>query len=330
MNEKNSERIRLIALSGMFAAMITVMTTFIRIPASHNGYTHAGDSMIYLAAMVLPAPFAAAASSVGGFMADILAGAPEWAFATAIIKAINTLPFIAVRYYLKKLGRDNRIISPYSIAMLIPTSLVTIVGYYIAEGLMFGFEAYACRRKSKGENVMSEKKDEILYTYKSNVYLNITNACPCNCEFCIRRTTDTVGESSSLWLSHNPSFEDVKAAIDSFDFTDYTEAVFCGYGEPTASFDVLIKTAKYLRQMGIKTRLNTNGLGNLIHKRDITKEICDNIDFISISMNESDAKKYDAIVHPVFGIKSFDTMLDHARFRKIMQKIHRKCRFYCR
>ena len=37
---------------------------------------------------------------------------------------------------------------------------------------------------------MSEKKDEILYTYKSNVYLNITNACPCNCEFCIRRTTD--------------------------------------------------------------------------------------------------------------------------------------------
>ena len=127
MNEKNSERIRLIALSGMFAAMITVMTTFIRIPASHNGYTHAGDSMIYLAAMVLPAPFAAAASSVGGFMADILAGAP--------------VPFIAVRYYLKKLGRDNRIISPYSIAMLIPTSLVTIVGYYIAEGLMFGFEA---------------------------------------------------------------------------------------------------------------------------------------------------------------------------------------------
>ena len=141
MNEKNSERIRLIALSGMFAAMITVMTTFIRIPASHNGYTHAGDSMIYLAAMVLPAPFAAAASSVGGFMADILAGAPEWAFATAIIKAINTLPFIAVRYYLKKLGRDNRIISLYSIAMLIPTSLVTIIGYYIAEGLMFGFEA---------------------------------------------------------------------------------------------------------------------------------------------------------------------------------------------
>ncbi len=160
---------------------------------------------------------------------------------------------------------------------------------------------------------MSEKKDEILYTYNSNVYLNITNACPCNCEFCIRRTSDSVGESGSLWLSHNPSFEDVKKAIDNFDFSGYSEAVFCGYGEPTSSFEVLIKTAKYLREKGIKTRLNTNGLGCLINKRDITKELCENVDFISISLNASNAEKYEAIVHPVFGIISFDAMLDFGR-----------------
>lgn len=141
MMEKDSERIRLIALSGMLAAMITVMTTFIRIPAAHNGYTHAGDSMIYLASCILPGPYAATAASIGGFMADILAGAPQWAFAAAIIKALNTLPFIAMRRFLKAYGRDDRIISAYTIAMLIPTSLVTIVGYYIAEGIMFGFEA---------------------------------------------------------------------------------------------------------------------------------------------------------------------------------------------
>lgn len=160
---------------------------------------------------------------------------------------------------------------------------------------------------------MSEKKDEILYTYNGNVYLNITNACPCNCEFCIRRTSDSVGESGSLWLSHNPPFEDVKNAIDAFDFTGYTEAVFCGYGEPTASLDVLLKTAQYLREKGIKTRLNTNGLGNLIHNRDITKELCGNIDFISISLNAPTAEEYNSIVHPSFGIKSFDAMLDFAR-----------------
>lgn len=160
---------------------------------------------------------------------------------------------------------------------------------------------------------MSEKKDEILYTYNSNVYLNITNACPCHCKFCIRNTNDSVGESDNLWLSHNPEFEEVRAAIDAFDFSDYKEVVFCGYGEPTSSLEVLIKTARYLRSKGIKTRLNTNGLGSLIHKRSIAKELCDNIDFISISLNAPTAEKYEDIVKPVFGIKSFDAMLDFAR-----------------
>lgn len=160
---------------------------------------------------------------------------------------------------------------------------------------------------------MSEKKDEILYTYNSNVYLNITNACPCHCDFCIRNTSDSVGESSSLWLSHNPPFEDVKAAIDAFDFTGYSEAVFCGYGEPTSSFDVLIETAKYLRSKGLKTRINTNGLGSLINERDIAPELCENVDSISISLNAPTAEKYNNIVHPRFGIKSFDAMLDFAK-----------------
>lgn len=160
---------------------------------------------------------------------------------------------------------------------------------------------------------MSEKKDEILYTYNSNVYLNITNVCPCHCNFCIRNTSDSVGESSNLWLSHNPTFEDVKAAIDAFDFVPYSEVVFCGYGEPTSAFEVLIKTAQYLRSIGLKTRINTNGLGSLIHGRSIVKELCENVDFISISLNAPSAEKYNEIVHPKFGLKSFDAMLDFAR-----------------
>lgn len=160
---------------------------------------------------------------------------------------------------------------------------------------------------------MKDKRENIIYTYYNNVYLNITNACPCNCDFCIRTTTDSVGDSGSLWLDHSPSFEEVKAAVDEFDFSNYDEAVFCGYGEPTSSLDVLLKTAAYLRSKGINTRLNTNGLGCLIHKRNIVREICDNIDYISISLNASDAEKYNEIVHPSFGLKSFDAMLDFGR-----------------
>lgn len=140
MNKKTSEKIRLLAFAGLFAALIAVVTSFIRIPAAHNGYTHAGDSMIYLASCILPAPYAIASSAIGGFMADILAGAPQWAIATAIIKSVNSLPFIICRYFLVKKGKDDRILRPSLVAMLIPTSIVTVVGYFLAEGLMFGFE----------------------------------------------------------------------------------------------------------------------------------------------------------------------------------------------
>lgn len=157
-----------------------------------------------------------------------------------------------------------------------------------------------------------DKFEEIIYTYKNNVYLNITNKCPCACTFCIRNKTNAIGDASSLWLDHSPSFEEVRKAIDDFDFSDCKEAVFCGYGEPTSSLDVLIKAAVYLRDKGIKTRLNTNGLGSLINNRDISKEICNNIDSISISLNCSSKEDYLETVKPKFGINSFDAMLEFA------------------
>lgn len=160
--------------------------------------------------------------------------------------------------------------------------------------------------------------EEIIYTYKNNVYLNITNKCPCACTFCIRSKTDAIGEASNLWLNHNPDFDEVKKAIDNFDFSNCKEAVFCGYGEPTNSFDVLIKSAQYLRSLGIKTRVNTNGLGSLVNDRDISKELCDNIDAVSISLNCSNKEDYLKTVRPKFGIESYDAMLDFAK----------KCRAY--
>ena len=47
--------VKLIAITAMCAALITVTTAFIKIP-SPLGYSHAGDSMIYLAASILPGP----------------------------------------------------------------------------------------------------------------------------------------------------------------------------------------------------------------------------------------------------------------------------------
>lgn len=154
---------------------------------------------------------------------------------------------------------------------------------------------------------------EILYRVHNNLYVNLTNRCPCACTFCLRQNMDHVGESSSLWLEHEPSFEEVKQAFGHFDMRAYDELVFCGFGEPTEALDVLIKTAEYVKNTWNKPiRLNTNGLGNLIHGRDITPELSGLIDTVSISLNTPNEERYHELVRSRFGERSFRAMLDFA------------------
>ncbi len=170
---------------------------------------------------------------------------------------------------------------------------------------------------------MQSKTEEIVYTYKDKVYLNITNKCPCACTFCIRSKTDAIGEASNLWLNHNPRLDEVLRAVDSFDFSGYSEVIFCGYGEPTSSFDVLCETAKYIRKnLGLKIRVNTNGLGNLINGRNIEEELCGCVDAVSVSLNCSNAEDYLKTVRPSFGIQSYEAMLKFAEnCRKLTENV---------
>lgn len=155
---------------------------------------------------------------------------------------------------------------------------------------------------------------EILYKVHNNLYVNLTNKCPCACTFCLRQNMDHVGESASLWLEREPSFEEVKEAFKAFDMAEYQELVFCGFGEPTEALDVLIKTAQYVKNTwDKKIRLNTNGLGNLIHGRNIVPELAGLIDIVSISLNTPNAKRYHDIVRSRFGEQSFQAMIDFAR-----------------
>lgn len=99
--------VKLIAITAMCAALVTVTTAFIKIP-SPLGYSHAGDSMIYLAASILPGHFGIIASSIGGALADLISGYPHWAIPTAIIKALNAVPFVLCRMAMKKRGKDEK------------------------------------------------------------------------------------------------------------------------------------------------------------------------------------------------------------------------------
>ena len=105
--QKSTTNVKLIAVTAMFAALVTVTTAFIKIPTP-LGYSHAGDSMIYLGASILPAPFGIIAASIGGALADLLSGYAHWAIPTAIIKAFNALPFILCGIILKKKGKNDK------------------------------------------------------------------------------------------------------------------------------------------------------------------------------------------------------------------------------
>lgn len=161
--------------------------------------------------------------------------------------------------------------------------------------------------------------ENIIYTYGKNVYLNITNACPCDCDFCVRHNKSGLGDMGSLWLDHEPSFDEIKTAIDTFDWTGVENVIFCGFGEPTCALTKLIETAEYIKATkNVKIRLNTNGLSDLINKCDNSAERMNGlIDSVSVSLNAPDAQSYEAVVHPKFGLKSFDAMI---KFTKDCQK----------
>ena len=157
----------------------------------------------------------------------------------------------------------------------------------------------------------------ILYELHDNLYVNLTNRCPCSCTFCLRQNRQDMGTSDSLWLEHEPSFEEVTEEFEKFDMDRYKEVVFCGFGEPTEALDVLLKTARFVKDHYQKpVRINTNGLGNLIHGRDIPPSFEGLIDTLSISLNTPDPEKYLQIVRPKFGEASHDAMLEFAKSSK--------------
>lgn len=153
--------------------------------------------------------------------------------------------------------------------------------------------------------------DTYVYHLQGKMYLNITNRCSNRCEFCIRNNADTL-VGYDMRLSKEPSFFDLKQAIDAFD-APYAEAVFCGYGEPTYHMEALTAAGKYLRSLGKRVRLNTNGQGRLIQDRDIVPELVGAVDSVSVSLNEADRAAYQSICHPEFGMFTHDEILDFIR-----------------
>ena len=140
----------------------------------------------------------------------------------------------------------------------------------------------------------------ILYPVGQHLYVNLTNQCPCACTFCIRQNGDGAYGSDSLWLEHDPDFSEIKAAFAQWNPADFTELVFCGYGEPTEALEMLCAAAAYAKTLPgcPPVRLNTNGLSDLIHGKKTAHLLKGLVDTVSISLNAGTREEYLAVTRP--------------------------------
>ncbi len=149
-------------------------------------------------------------------------------------------------------------------------------------------------------------EEQLVYPIGDALYVNVTNACSARCTFCELSKSDSelYLKGYRLKMKRDPSVDDVLKALDST--SSYREVVFCGYGEPTLRIKFLVELSKALKARGLRTRLNTNGHGNLIHKRSIVPELAGLIDEVSVSLNAEDDAKYNAVVRPHFGVGTYE------------------------
>lgn len=117
---------RRLCVTALFAAIIYVFTAYIHVP-SHTGYTHVGDAFLYLAACILPAPYAAAAGAIGAGLADLLSGYGIWAPGTVIIKALTAFCFT---------NKKASIVNKRNLLGILPALVLCVGGYYLYEAII--------------------------------------------------------------------------------------------------------------------------------------------------------------------------------------------------
>ena len=137
------------------------------------------------------------------------------------------------------------------------------------------------------------------YTYElgDSLYINLTNRCNNTCAFCIKFKNRLFEGLHELWLDREPEAEEVIEKIG--DHSKYKHIVFCGYGEPLIRLETLKKIAAFLKEKGCYIRIDTDGLANLFHGRDVLPELKGLIDKINISLNAPDEKTYVKLCRPL-------------------------------
>ncbi len=151
-----------------------------------------------------------------------------------------------------------------------------------------------------------EPEARIAYPIRNSLYLNTTNRCNNVCTFCAKLTSYTV-KGHYLKLKKEPTFFDVIRAVGD-EPTKYDEIVFCGFGEPLTRLELVKKAGMYFKRMGCKIRIDTDGLANLVHRRNVLPELMF-VDVLSVSLNAPDTETYQRLIKTPFGDRAYPAIL---------------------
>lgn len=154
---------------------------------------------------------------------------------------------------------------------------------------------------------------KIAYPIRNSLYLNITNRCTNECTFCVRYKTDFV-KGHNLRLQKEPELEEIMNELRNAE--KYKEVVFCGFGEPLIRLNLVKQICKNLKTRNVSVRIDTNGHGNLIHKRNILPELKGLVDAMSISLNAENEEKYFNICRPSFGKETHTKVIEFIKEAK--------------
>ena len=155
-----------------------------------------------------------------------------------------------------------------------------------------------------------EEEVRTVYRIRDSLYLNVTNRCTNVCTFCAKRR-DWHVKGHLLKLPSEPESAEVLSQVG--DPTAYEEVVFCGFGEPLLRLPAVKEIATELKRRGARVRVNTDGLANLVHGRDILPELAGLVDALSVSLNAPDAETYSRICPNRYGAAAFPALLDFLR-----------------
>lgn len=124
-----NKKLRVYISAALLAALTCVATMAVKLP-SPTGYIHPGDAFVLLSGIILGPIYGPLAAGIGSMLADLLAGYPQFAVATLIIKALAAL----IPALIYKKGKLSTVILSGIIGEIVVTA-----GYFIFENFLYGF-----------------------------------------------------------------------------------------------------------------------------------------------------------------------------------------------